>query len=335
MDYELKLIESPIENALEKIMEGEKLSRKINLHSSNIKNYYKCPHLFTLSRAYDVEKSSSALQAGLLFEGYVFGFKNAPGYSEFEIRGLKYNKPDKYGKVEINQRSGKTDMAVEPIKKRAGFVRQFFDNGKPFVKLEYDGNFRNGKLKGEADFIGEVWVDVGLLDVGNEETRQFHELLPRMAKRRVIADLKDTGEIFYRWNFITKQTQVIQSILYPYIWFKMTGELVDFLYFVVWNKSENIIKQIYFKTTMATIELAESLIAQLENDLLKRPRCNAQNCLKGEYNSPCEYISFCEDGRDLIAGSNYFEACELEKPFASYTDEQIEEVFNNLDLEDI
>lgn len=327
---ELKLIpqDEIIENSIELIAEKESDSRQKNLHSSSIKHYYNCPHKFTLSRKHKIEKSTDALTNGLLFEGYVFGFKDEPGYSEFEIRGLGYNKDGS-----LSKGKGKQDKTIQPIKESAEFIKTLFGDGESFVKLEYDGNYKNGLLKGEADFIGDHWIGYHLLDANydlkDEKIRSFGRFEQPMIEKRVIADLKKTSDIYYLWN-IRSQKQVIQSIIYPYIWYKNTGEILDFVYTVFWDKSETIFKQLYFRTTQETFDLAEKIIDELESDLFKRPDAEVSNCLgKGAFGSPCEFIEFCEFGRDLVASSDLIDITKLDPINRRWNNPEVKEFFES------
>lgn len=332
---ELKLIENPIENSAEMIFQEEMNSRRVNYHSTNIKYYFTCPHKFKLSREFEVEQISDAFTNGLLLEGYIFGFKDLPGYSEFEIRGLGYNKDGS-----ISKAKGKQDKTVIPIKQRAEYLQQFFDlkNGSSFVKLEYDGKFRNGLLRGEADFVGDHWInvnsvkpliDLGILNLNNYEQKTIDENYPPFFKKRVLTDLKDTANIYYQW-MITKQIQVPQAIFYPYIWYKSTGEILDFVYFISWNKADTIFKQIYFRTTEKTFEIAERLIDEIERDLFFQPDCEVGNCLGRGFGGGCHYIEHCIYGRELIANSQYLDLINLDSPLMRIKDEDIK----NFTLED-
>lgn len=323
--FSLELIQDPIDKAIEIIAAEEDRSRMENLHSSGIKKYYTCPHKFTLSRKYRVEKSSDALTYGLLLEGYLFGFKDKPGYSEFEIRGLGYNKDG----VTLSKGKGKQDKTVQPIKERAQFLKKFFDleNGEAFVPLEFDGGFKNGMLKGEADWIGNGFVNMHILPDrnDNEETIKIHDFLPPVVQRRAIYDLKDTADLYYNWN-IKYQMQVPQSIFYPYMWYKHTGEILDFCYVISWNKAQTIVKQLYFKTTEETFRLAEKLINEIETDLFKKPDVDVPNCIGRAFQGGCEYIEWCMEGRDLVAQSELMDLRYLESPRLRWQQEQLRSI---------
>jgi len=316
-------------------MAEDKASRKINYHSSGIKHYFECPYKFTLSRTVELPeaKPSEAMKLGLLYESYLFGFrsdKEEDPRSEFSIRGLKYNKDGS-----LSKSAGMKDEKVAPIKAQAEFSRQFFDldNGEAFKKISYNGNYRDAEmLAGEIDYIGDIWLSTELIDPKADEPLLAVEQLPekRFVKRRKIVDVKYTSDIYWRWH-IKGMMQVLQSILYPYIWFQNTGEMLDFVYFVFWNQSSTIFKQIHIKTTPETFKTAEKIISLVDDDLLKRPQCSWENCLKGDYNRVCEYIEYCDEGRELIAGNEWFDLQDLEPPLLLKTsDEEVDRIFDKL-----
>lgn len=324
-------IKDPIENANEVTFAEEMNSRQNNLHSTSIKNYYHCPHKFTLSRKHIVEKVSDAIINGKLFEGYLLGFKELPGYSEFEVRGLQYNKDG----VTLNGRAGKQDKTVQPIKDKADYYRQFFEvkEGTPFIPIEYDGGFINGNLKGEIDYLGPHWINIEAIKQinlsGDEVIKHLGKFNKPHVLRKVMVDVKLTNDIYWRW-YLKRQIQALQSILYPYIYHKMTGEIYDFVYFIVWDRFPTIFKQIYCRTTEKTFETAERLIDGLEGDLFKKPDCDIDNCLKGEFNTPCEYIEFCEEGRDLVSSPAVIESALLDSPRKFIPDSEIDDLFDKL-----
>jgi hypothetical protein len=285
--------------------------RSKNYHSSSIRTYFECPKKFILEREHKIEKEPTrAMQLGLLLEGYIFGFKDQPEYSEFNIRGLKYNKDG----ISIAKNKGLQDVTVAPIKKRAEFFKQFFGEGEAFVKIEYDGNYKNAeKLRGETDFIGEHWIDKSIIpDLKPSEKTDF--LADKeMVKRRVMVDLKDTVDIYYRWH-ITNVMQVLQSVLYPYIWMQATGEVIDFVYFIAWNKTQTVFKQIYSKTTKETFLLAEKLVDKIDTDLFFEPDVEVSNCIGGGFTAGCDYVELCEEGRAFVAQSGLVYHSELDIP---------------------
>lgn len=309
----------------------DKNSRQINYHCSGIRKYYECPHKFNLSRKHEIEKDSKALTMGLLFEGYLLGFKSdnpEDEYSEFQIRGMELKED---GTPKGNK--GMKDATVLPIKTRAEYFKKWFADGASFVKLEYDGDYNDAEaLRGEADFIGNVWIrdEIYPGPADPEQGVEFEDGW-RYSKRPVICDVKDTSDIYWRWR-INSEQQVLQAIIYPYLWYKMTGEILDFCYFIIWNKSDTIFKQLYFKTTEETFKRAEEILNKIDNDIIKSPNISWETCGKGEFNAPCDYIEYCEAGREFIAESQWIDWDGI-KEGRPITGDDIDKVFNDLEAE--
>lgn len=105
---------------------------KKNYRSTYLANYFKCPKAYEISLTNPIEMSEP-MREGLLFEGYVFHFKEG---NEDELKGKKQKK------------------TIDSIKAKADAVRPLFLEGEPFKKLTYD--CEDYSISGEADYLGEI-----------------------------------------------------------------------------------------------------------------------------------------------------------------------------------
>jgi len=103
---------------------------------SQIYNYYACPYAFNLSRKFSI-KTTPAMEFGLLFEGYLFGFKDNVDQAGIE--------------------KGKLKKTIEKIKSHADFLRPYFISGESHVRNQYDDI--DYSISGEFDYIGEAIVN--------------------------------------------------------------------------------------------------------------------------------------------------------------------------------
>lgn len=269
-------------------------SRHKNYHTTGLSKYFNCPREFDLSTKIDIEISSDAMTKGLLIEGYVLGFKDKLGYSEMDIRGIDPK----------DKRKGMKDATVQPIKDRAKLIKPFFVKGESFVSLfvEEKYKFMNG-LAGEADFIGEVLIEDWLIE---DQGSELHEINgKKYIKKRVIADLKDTANIHKSYSYLNSKKDILQAVMYPYLWYRMTGELLDFVYMVCENnfKENLLMKQIYVPTVVENFEWLIRTIQAIDNDIVKMAIPATWTCIKNQWGRNCDYIEFCEHGRDLIGQS--------------------------------
>lgn len=282
-------------------------SRHNNYHTTGLSKYFNCPREFELSTKIDIEISSDAMTKGLLIEGYVLGFKDKLGYSESDIRGIDPH----------DKRKGMKDATVQPIKDRAELIKPFFVKGESFVSLfvEEQYKFMNG-LAGEADFIGDVFVQDWLIDQKDFDGERVKINNMHYIKKRVIADLKDTSNIHKSYNYLNSKKDILQAIMYPYLWYRMTGEVLDFVYMVCENnfKENLLMKQIYVPTVIENFEWLVRTIQAIDNDIVKMAVPTQWTCIKNQWGRNCDYIEYCEHGRELVGRSERKEFHLLDDP---------------------
>jgi hypothetical protein len=225
--------------------------------SSNLIHYFTCPQKYKLSLEYPIEQND-AMREGLLFEGYVFGkFKED---NEKDLIGKKHTK------------------TIDEIKKKAEYVKPYFDKGEAFKLMKHETD--EYILQGECDFVGTV----------NYQGEKI----------KAIADLKFTGDIHKNWEYLTKE-KCIQSALYPYLYFKITGERLPFIYIVVENKYNTpIVKLIKVETDDKDFEWIQNVIDKVHNDLFYYANVNIGTCINGYYGR-CDFVESCKAGREFIA----------------------------------
>lgn len=206
-------------------------------------------------------EQNDAMREGLLFEGYVF--------DKFK----ENNEADLIGR--------KKPATIDAIKSKAAFVKPLFLGGEPFKKLFLDTP--EYTISGEMDYIGTV----------------MYEGKPV----RAIADLKFTGNIKI-WDELLSENRkenFIQSILYPYLHFKTTGELLPFVYFVVENNYDNpLIKTIRIDCTEKDFEYIVDVINKIHNDDFFYANAGYGTCVNGKFGR-CDFLEFCQAGRGFLA----------------------------------
>src|SRR5690606_17245171 len=213
-------------------------------HASNLKNYFECPKKMKLSERYELP-STQPQKEGLLFEGYLLGFKQ--GSTEDDIRGIDPS----------DKRKGMKDATVAHIKSRANDIKNFLGKGEPYVKMEYETD--SYILQGEADFIGTAFY-------GNEEIKL------------AIVDLKYTGDIERVWNGRIFKHQYLQAVVYPYLYLQNFGEVPPFIYFLV-QDNPPFFKQIIVEPTFEDFEWLESNINNISSDLFFSANASRELCL--------------------------------------------------------
>jgi len=165
------------------------------------------------------------------------------------------------------------------IKEAADITKKYFGKGEPFYKMELPGSRYN--LQGEADFIGKVLF-------GQEYIR-------------CIADLKYAGDLDKIWRYKDKKHDFLQAVMYPYLFLKLTGELLPFVYYVVEAKHElgtaPLIRQIMVEPTEQDFVWLESVIETVHDDIFRSP--NAEACIVRGIR--CPFLEKCGTGRDLLA----------------------------------
>jgi hypothetical protein len=136
------------------------------------------------------------MEAGLLFEGYVLGFKDR---TEAELIGRK------------------KAPTIDKIKGHAAAVADVFgigSSGKSYHFITYDNDEMQATIRGEIDFIGQVVPEALEKAVGS----------PVGDIPKAIWDVKYTGNIPRIWDWKFNKEDYLQAVMYTYLHFKTTGE---------------------------------------------------------------------------------------------------------------
>ena len=238
------------------------------IRQSGINNYFTyCPHAYALSQNPEVKAKMEANKSDAMIEGLL-------------MEGYVFKKFKEDNEVELI--GGKRKPTIDKIKGYADLVIPIFIEGDPFVLMRYEVD--NWILQGEADYIGQILFDGQPL--------------------RCIADLKFTKNIQETWNNKMYKRDFIQACTYVYLHFKLTGELLPFVYLLVENKYETpLIKYAYFEVKESDFTWIEGLIGEVVHDLFKYPVTTDTTCTKKWGRERCRFLEYCPFGQDFIAGT--------------------------------
>lgn len=265
---QVNISEGPVKTTAESapviLQKLEPPAEKPILRQTNLQHYFTCPRKYKLALEHpDAIEPSMAMRHGLIFERFVLGEK--PDHNEADFR------ENVYGRMKA--------PSIDFIKEQAQYTKPLFLAGEPYVKLFLEG--KDFILKGEADFIGEILFEGEALNC--------------------IADLKYTSNIAEYWNKKEAKQEYLQSIVYPYLLFKATGQLVPFVYIIVEDSfAEPLIKQIRIDVKESDFPWIENVIDQVVCDQWFEAADNAYNCLGFKGFGKCQYMEWCEDGKALV-----------------------------------
>ena len=240
---------------------------------SSIATYNFCPHAKKLKDEHNVKSEpSDAMKAGLLFEGYLFGFK---GDSQKELEGRKFPK------------------SLDKFKTQAEWLKPVFTEGSSFNWIEYESKYWN--LRGEIDYYGFV------------DTEYLSELCGQQIDAELstaIVDIKYTGNVQKMWDAKTERESLLQSICYPYMIWKTQGEKLPFFYLIIDAEFEKPIvrvQQVIYNDF--DFQFIERLLNQCANDIFFEAKISDDTCGGAKnYQSRCRYAELCEFGRAFIGG---------------------------------
>lgn len=245
---------------------------------SRINKWLRCPFSFKLSKEHKAKYGTSTMnlfREGNLFEGYVLGFKES--MNEKELIGRK--KP----------------ATIDPIKKQASVIAPIFEGqeGEPYKFLEYETE--EYIARGELDYIGKInefafWNLTGLK--------------PESETGRYIIDLKRTGDINRVWGEKETKEDFLQAAFYVYLNWKLTGDILPFIYVIVEDKYENpVVRTIQMEVTEDDLMWVQQLIDSVHNDIFFQADPCDKNCLGGYNKGRCPFLEHCTHGRKLAGGS--------------------------------
>ena len=253
---------------------------KPEYHQSRLKLYSRCPASFKMAMSDimpDIPKTTQAtMDEGSLFEGYVLGFKE--NKKEDELYGSKR---------EATKEKLKTQLMIQ-----ANHIRPLFLHPEnSYVKLRHETS--EYILAGEADNIGELdW------DYLNKFTGEKYN-----KTEKSINDLKKTGSIGFVWAGLDKKINYLQAIMYVYINYKNTREILPFIYIIIedtYNKPIIKIKKIFIQDT--DFIWLETFINEVHNDLFYYPSTGFESCEGGRGKGRCWFLEQCQAGRNYIGG---------------------------------
>ena len=307
---------------------------------SRMAYYARCPRMFRLSRDYEkqIGASTSAVQReGSLFEGYVFGFNSTdPDKTEKKLIGRK--KETRVNKIKGHadfvrpifqgepQLVGRASSFVSAARRAitAGKAKHFvtegstdgqFDiyekpklTGQAFKFMSYDAG--NYIIRGEADYFGLVNPTAAanlVLDLSVEDT---------IGNRPLYVDLKYTGDISRTWDFNSVKEDYLQSVFYPYLHYKQTGEIVNFMYVVVESQYKYpVVRFIFVEVDSAAFDYVEELVEKVNRDMFFRPQADKLTCLGGMGQARCWFLDYCQFGRAVLGGVKNLKFSELNSAF--------------------
>lgn len=248
--------------------------QKPNFSPSSISTYNQCPHAKRLKDELNIKtEPSMAMREGLLFEGYLFGFKEG---------------------VQKNAEGSKKKDGLDFIKGQAEILAPVFkDGGQAFTWIESESKY--WKLRGEIDYYGNVDTEL-LSKLCGKQIEPFLS--------QAIVDVKYTNNIQKIWDAKTEREELLQSICYPYMVWKNLGEKVPFFYLLVDNQFQKpIIRVQQVLYTDYDFNYIERLLNAAASDIFLEPKISPDTCGgQKQYQSRCRYAEFCEYGRAYIGG---------------------------------
>lgn len=166
-----------------------------------------------------------------------------------------------------------------------------FVEGESFIKINYEHKLFT--IRGEIDFRGN-------LNTSGEVKRK-------------IADLKFTGKIDYIWQDFKYKEDALQLIIYSWIHYKNTGEMLDVAYVIVEATYEDPVFQIReVSITEETYKWVENFLIKVAVEPIKIPKPSNRNCLGGKAQGRCPWLQYCNSGRKLLGGIQSVDADILE-----------------------
>lgn len=238
------------------------INNKPVYRQSEIVNFFDCPKKFSLSRQFD-QKSSAAMDEGLLIEGLVFGFK------------------DESEKNRIIGR--KRESTLESYSQIVNAIKPHFVEGQAYVKIRYEGP--HWILEGEIDYLGLLKTLKGVLrGIGD---LKFTKRIDR------IWDSKSRKQDFIQAAFYPFIIWKTTGEILPFVYFLFENEKDMPL------DAAPISRQIFFMPDAQVFEWVESLINTVHNTIFFDANPNA--CSGGQFlNVRCPYLHFCSEGRRTI-----------------------------------
>ena len=255
---------------------------KPEYHQSHIMHYFECARAMKLSMIHDIELNR-AMRMGLMLEFKIFGM-NPRAKKEFKS-------PEIYEKY-IGKGLGA--VGYETVIRVANTMRPIFLDGDSFVKLRAE--FKDYDSEGESDFVGNIqYAD----QEGNESIINC------------LADCKFTGDIT-NWALKKSTEDYFQAAYYVWLFYEMTDIIKPFIYVVGDGKSDpTIIGQYKINFEKMDFKYVESIVRKIHGDIVKPAWPSFNRCVKGKYNSRCDFVEKCDEGRMFLSGTKEIDFAEL------------------------
>ena len=247
--------------------ETEKKPQSLSVvRQSNLAWHFRCHYAYFLSFEQSLERTE-AMREGLLFEGYVLGFKNN---DEGALKGRKREK------------------SLEFIKTQAMHAKPYFIRGKAYVPLTT--KYKSITLQGEADYVGVVRYN-------SQEIECICDL-----KRT-----GDIVRIWDKEDGKANKQDYLQAVYYSYIHYKMTKKRLPFIYTVVDSKYDvPIIRQIMVNVDSRSFDwLEKTLNDRVVGKITFKP--NQYSCLIpssfSQSSNRCPFMWCCSFGKSYVSES--------------------------------
>lgn len=172
------------------------------------------------------------------------------------------------------------EKKYEKMVKQANHIKNqgFFAEGESYLKVAYEHEFFS--VRGEIDYIGKFMQD-----------------------EKLIVDLKYTGKIDYIWQDFKYKEDTLQLLIYSWIWWKNTGEVLNCAYCIVESSYDEPVVQIRkVFVSIETYEWLENFLLRVAIEPIKLPNPSQVNCLGSKGKARCAWLQYCESGRNLLGG---------------------------------
>jgi len=324
------------EQRITKFSKRKSRPEKPTYSPSRLSHYARCPRAFALSRDYQSEITAgtqNVMREGQLFEGFLFGFKSDKDMDALigrkkadTIDGIRrhadYVRPMFETDFKIKEKATGPGAFMKLGRKAIALGRskcfieedwslddtymlvQNVITGTPYMKMQHETP--GFIIRGETDYFGPINLDAVadiILDV---------DIAKKIEGKNLFVDLKYTGDIARVWDFTGIKEDYLQSIFYPYMHWKKTGEVLDFAYVVTESKySIPIVRLIYMEIKEEDFAYVDKLVELVHNDFVFKPHATKINCLGGYDTGRCWFMDYCEHGRRIVGGLRQFAFGEL------------------------
>ena len=261
----------------------ETVRNKDYLRYSKLQHYFSCPHAYKLSQTYDPVfnvSNKNQMMKGVIFETFALDMNDSRAQSVKE----EYAKRGTIGKMRFG--------TVERIIKSANKVKPWILTKEKLneeIKILVTLNGVQHTLAGNPDVVGLVQ-------------------LPGMDEPiRAISDTKYTGNLERVWGNKKSKSDFLQAIIYPYIWFLLTGEYLPFIYIIAEHTKDEFEPVIDHKIIISKpddFKWMHNALEMITGDTRYRPNVSHYSCLgQGNMMGKCRFLSFCEYGKKLQSGT--------------------------------